>query len=70
MVWVKVAEEAKGKVEVRVKVKVKVRVEVEWVAMLQAQAVNVDAPIADIRYHIKWECPAISRHARNVGLTW
>ncbi len=68
MVWVKVAEEVK--VVEEGKVKVKVRVEVEWVAMLQAQAVNVDAPIADIRYHIKWECPAISRHARNVGLTW
>jgi len=68
VVWVKVAEEVK--VVEEGKGKVKVRVEVEWVAMLQAQAVNVDAPIADIRYHIKWECPAISRHARNVGLTW
>ena len=62
MEWVKVAEEVKGKVEVRV--------EVEWAAMLQAQAVNVAAPIADMRYHIKRECHAISRHARNVGLTW
>ena len=68
MVGVKVAEEAKGKVAEEAKVKV--RVEVEWAAMLQAQAVNAAAPIADIRYHIKWECHAISRHARNVGLTW
>jgi len=66
--WVKVAEEVKVKVAEEGKVKVKV--EVEWAAMLQAQAVNVAAPIADMRHHIKRECHAISRLARNVGLTW
>ena len=47
-----------------------VKGENEWVAVAWAPAENADAHNAAIPCHIKLECPAISRPARNVGLKW
>ncbi len=42
----------------------------KWAVADWAQAENVDAPIADIQWHIKLECHATSKPALNVALKW